>query len=72
MTYFEMMDEIEVVGQLEYLSHPDVWMNDHKRLIEEARRKLIYTEDKEKRQRILAEIQWREEEIQLLKQKLAS
>lgn len=72
MTYTEVMEEVETMGQLDYMSDPQVWIGDHKRLIEEARRRLLYTEDEEKRQQILGEIRWRVQEIALLKQKLAS
>lgn len=53
-------------------SDPGDWIRANQRLIKEGNRKLLWTRDKEKRRQIIDEIRWRQEEIQLLKNKLTT
>lgn len=51
---------------------PTEWIESHWKRIEEARCRLAWETDPEKRKTLHEEISWREEEITFLKKKLAS
>lgn len=51
---------------------PAEWIESHRARIEEARRRLVWETDEQKKKTLRDEIAWREQEIWLLKKKLAS
>lgn len=51
---------------------PTEWIASHRARIEEARRRLVWEPDEQKKKTLRDEIIWREQEIDLLQKKLAS
>lgn len=51
---------------------PTEWIASHRARIEEARHRLVWEPDEQKKKTLRDEIAWREQEIDLLQKKLAS